>query len=227
MKTIIKILLSLSIVLLVYLCIMSVLTPIRFDQGKALREKAVISRLIDIRKAELEYKDQKGVFTDNFQTLIDFLKTGKKKAVLKEGSLTDKQLDSGLTEADAIKIVRSGNAKAIAENGLENFRRDTAYVNLIQAIFPDQYTDKTIDQIAIIPFSQNEKFDLKVNNEYMNGTGTLVPLFSASAPYKSYLFDLNHQEMLNIIDTQNKLNKYPGLMVGSVDEPNNNAGNWE
>jgi hypothetical protein len=28
-------------------------------------------------------------------------------------------------------------------------------------------------------------------------------------------------------DLQIKLNKYPGLMVGSLETPNNNAGNWE
>jgi hypothetical protein len=41
------------------------------------------------------------------------------------------------------------------------------------------------------------------------------------------LKDLNHQEVLNKIDVQTKLAKYPGLMVGSTNEPNNNAGNWE
>ena len=111
MKTIIKILLSLSIVLLTYFCIMSVLTPIRFDQAKANREKDVIKRLVDIRKAELEFKDQKGRYTASFDTLINFLKTAKKKMVMKEGSLTDKQLDAGLTEAAAVKIVKRGNSK--------------------------------------------------------------------------------------------------------------------
>ncbi len=227
MKTTIKILLSLSIVLLVYFCIMSVLTPIRFDETKVSRETAIIKRLTDIRKVELEFKDQKGRFTASFDTLINFAKTAKKKMVMKEGSLTDKQLNAGLTEVAAAKIVRRGNAKEIAENGLEGFRRDTAYVNLLQAIFPTEYTAETIDQLAIIPYSNKDKFDLKVKNDYVNGTGITIPLFEAAAPFKSYLYDLNHQELINIIDIQTKLNKYPGLKVGSVEEPNNNAGNWE
>ncbi|MDD3322513.1 MAG: hypothetical protein PHS59_13820 [Paludibacter sp.] len=228
MKTIIKVLLSLSILLLVYFCIMSVLTPIRFEESKDKREKEVIQRLIDIRKAELEFKDQHKYFTDNFDTLISFLKKAKKKTVLKEGTLTDAQLDAGLTEATAVKIVRKGNAKEIADNGLQNFRRDTAYVNLILSIFePSEYTEKTIDKIAIIPFSNNERFELKVDNNFINSTGILIPVFEASAHYKTYLFDLDHQEMLNVIDLQEKLDKFPGLKVGSVDEPNNNAGNWE
>ncbi|MFA6581364.1 MAG: hypothetical protein WCS79_06140 [Paludibacter sp.] len=227
MKTIIKILLSISIVLLSYMCVMSILTPIRFDATKESREKVIIKRLTDIRKVELEYRDQKGRFTGSFDTLISFVKQARKKVVMKEGTLTDKQLDAGLTEAKAVKIVHSGNAKEIAENGLQGFVRDTAYVNMIKAVFPNDYTPETIDQLAVIPFSNNEKFTLKVKNDYVNSAGIVIPLFEASATYKSYLFDLNRQEMLNAIDLQDKLNKFPGLQVGSIDEPNNNAGNWE
>lgn len=227
MKTTIKILLVASIGLLAYFCVMSILTPIRFDETKTSRDKLVIQRLIDIRTAEVEYKTQKGVFTDNFDELIKFLKTSKKKTVLKEGSLTDLQLEAGLTERSAVKIVRSGNRAEIIANGLENFRRDTAYVNMLEAIFSEKYDETTIDKIANIPFSNNEKFTLKVNNDYTNSTGIRIPLFEASAHFKTYLYDLNHQELLNIIDLQTKLDKYSGLKVGSVDEPNNNSGNWE
>jgi hypothetical protein len=227
MNTIIKILLVASILLLTYLTIMSIVTPIQFDAEKESREKVIIERLVDIRKAEVEYRDQKGMYTDKFEDLIKFLKAAKKKTVLKEGSLTEKQLEAGLTEAQAAKIVRSGNRQEIIANGLENFRRDTAYVDMIEAIFPEKYTVETIEQIAIIPFTENQKFDLKVDNNYTNTNGIKIPLFEVSAPYEVYLKDLNRQEVLNKIDVQTKLSKFPGLMVGSIVEPNNNAGNWE
>ncbi|MBP1676106.1 MAG: hypothetical protein H6Q20_665 [Bacteroidetes bacterium] len=227
MKTIIKILLVVSIGLLAYFCIMSIITPIKFDEQKAAREKEITQRLIDIRSAELEYKIQKGVYTDNFDELIQFLKNAKKKTVVKEGSLSDKQLEAGLTEAAAARIVRKGNKSEIAANGLENFRRDTAYVSMLEAIFPTRYTAETIDKIAIVPFSENKKFVLKTNNDYVNATGIKIPLFEASTLYSDYLYDLNHQEMLNAIDLQKKLERFPGLKVGSIEEPNNNAGNWE
>jgi hypothetical protein len=38
---------------------------------------------------------------------------------------------------------------------------------------------------------------------------------------------VNRQETLNLIDLQEKLEKYAGLKVGAVNEPNNFAGNWE
>jgi hypothetical protein len=227
MKAIVKILLAVSIVLLSYFCIMSIVTPIQFDEEKARREVVIIEKLVDIRKAQVEYRDQKGVYTDKFEDLIKFLKNAKKKTVLKEGSLSDKQLEAGLTEIKAVKIVNSGNMQEIIANGLQNFRRDTAYVSMLQAIFPEKYTAETIDQIAVVPFTENQKFELKVNNDYTNNNGIKIPLFEASVLYKVYLKDLNHQEVLNKIDVQTKLAKYPGLMVGSTTEPNNNAGNWE
>ncbi len=227
MKTTIKILLAISIVVLGYMCISSVMTPIKFDQQKELREKEIIQRLVDIRKAELEFRDQKGGFTTSLDTLVMFLKSAKKKFVMKEGSLSDKQLESGLTEAQAAQIVRRGSKAEIIASGLEGFRRDTIYGSVIEALFPNQYTAEDIDKIAIIPYSKNEKFEVKVNNTYFNSSQIQIPLFEASAHYKTYLYDLNHQEMLNAIDMRTKLEKFPGLKVGSIEEPNNFAGNWE
>jgi hypothetical protein len=35
------------------------------------------------------------------------------------------------------------------------------------------------------------------------------------------------EEILEENGNRIRLNKYPGLMVGSLEEANNNAGNWE
>ena len=45
--------------------------------------------------------------------------------------------------------------------------------------------------------------------------------------YDDYLGDLNKQEVYNLKDKASKMGKYAGLRVGSVEEINNNAGNWE
>mgnify|MGYP000649523063 CR=1 FL=1 len=34
-------------------------------------------------------------------------------------------------------------------------------------------------------------------------------------------------DVINLKDVQSKLGRYCGLMVGSIDTPNNGAGNWE
>ena len=41
---------------LIYICYTSIMGPINFEKAKKHRDAAVIARLIDIRKAQLEYR---------------------------------------------------------------------------------------------------------------------------------------------------------------------------
>lgn len=227
MKHAIRITLVIAIAFLAYICVMSIITPIRFDNIRAAREKAVIARLINIRKAQIEFKDQNGRYTASCDTLVDFIKNGKMPVVLKEGTLTDEQLQNGLTEAKALKIVKSGNKKEIAANGLEGFRRDTSYVSVYESLFANDLKEDQIDQIVVVPFSNGQKFEMETASHTNAASGIVIPLFEARAPYDMYLSDLDRQELINLKDEKKQLEKYPGLKVGSIQEPNNNAGNWE
>lgn len=227
MKSTIKILLLVAIAALAYFCVMSILTPIKFEQERANRETKVIENLIDLRTAQVEFKDQMGYYTTALDTLVDFLKTGKKKMILKEGVLSDAQLEAGLTEVKAVQIVQSGNMKEIVANGLEGFRRDTTQQELLTALYNDKYTVETIENLQFIPYSDKVPFEVEINNNYLSSTNIWIPLIEIRAPFKTFLFDVNRQEALNLIDLQIKMEKYPGLKVGSVIEPNNFAGNWE
>ncbi len=231
MKTTIRIILGIAIVFMSYLCVVSIVTPIQFEEARALRQEAVIKNLVSIRTAQLEFRTEKGYFTADLDSLVLFLKTTPKKEVLKEGALTDKQLEAGLTEHKAVRIIerakRTGNYREVKAKGLEGFRRDTIETNMIQSLFKGAYTAETIDQIIYIPYSDNQKFELEVNNAYQTDKGIKVPLFEVRAPYGSFLGDQNQQELVNLIDKEEKLEHYAGLKVGSIDAPNNNAGNWE
>ncbi len=227
MKTTIKVLLFVAIAVLAYFCVMSIMTPIRFEKERAIREVAVIQSLIDLRTAQIEHRDQKGYYTVALDSLIDFLKTGKKKMVLKEGTLTDAQLEAGLTEIEAVAIIRKGNQKEIEDNGLVGFRRDTTSVNLLKALYGEKYSPQTIDKLKYIPYSDNVLFEVELNNNYLSANSIWIPLCEIRAPFRAFLFDVNRQEALNLIDLQKKMEKYPGIKVGSVIEPNNFAGNWE
>jgi len=52
-------------------------------------------------------------------------------------------------------------------------------------------------------------------------------LFEACMPFEDYLVGLNRQLIINLKCEAEDIGRYPGLKVGSVDAPNNNAGNWE
>ena len=241
--------LSIAAVVMAYFCVTSVTTPIKFENTRAEREVAVIKSLVDLRTAEVEYHHQNGRFTASHDSLLAFLKTAPKKEVLKEGSLTDKQLEAGLTEHKAVKILNEAKKKAlkknqfenndalyayiwendkdVVSNGLAGFRRDTIELNMIQALYKGEYDEKSIDRIVEIPYSNGKRFEIEVNNDYKTSQGIRVPLFEARAPFESYLSDLNEQELVNLIDRETKLEHYAGLKVGDIYAPNNNAGNWE
>ena len=241
--------LSVAAIIMAVFCVKSVTTPIKFENTRADREVAVIKNLVDLRTAEVEYHHQKGVFTTSYDTLLMFLKTAPKKEVLKEGSLTDKQLEAGLTEPKAVKIINEAKKKAlkknafedndalyayiwandadVAKNGLQGFRRDTIELNMLQSLYKGEYDESSIERIVEIPFSEGLRFEIEVNNDYKTSQGIRVPLFEARAPFESYLGDLNEQELVNLIDRETKLDHYAGLKVGDVFSPNNNAGNWE
>ena len=238
-----------AVVIMTIFCVKSVTTPIKFENTRAEREVTVIKHLVDLRTAEVEYHHQKGVFTASADTLLMFLKTAPKKEVLKEGSLTDKQLEAGLTEHKAVKILNEAKKKAlkknafedndalyayiwendpeVKKNGLSGFRRDTIELNMLQSLYKGEYDENSVDVIVEIPFSNGQRFEMEVNNDYKTSQGIRVPLFEARAPFESYLGDLNKQELVNLIDRETKLDHYAGLKVGDVFSPNNNAGNWE
>ncbi|MBQ9439511.1 MAG: hypothetical protein IJU35_02805 [Paludibacteraceae bacterium] len=227
MKAIVNTLLIVATCLLCYFWYMSVQTPIKFDEQRSRREQQVVAHLIQIRNAQVEYKNANGRYASQWDSLLIFLKTAKKKEVMKEGSLTEAQLEAGLTEEKAVKIILSGKEKDIIANGLQNFKRDTIFTPMIDKLYAGVYTAENIDSLIVVPFSNGKQFELEVNNDYKNSSDIKIPLFEARTPYEAYLGDLNHQLLVNIKDEALTLEKYPGLKVGSVEAPNNNAGNWE
>lgn len=231
MKTAIRVLLALAICFLAYICVMSVVTPINFENKRAEREIKVVEHLVDIRTAQNEFRLQHGRYTDNLDSLVIWLQTGSKKEVVKEGALTEKQLEAGLTEAKAVKMIekakKTGNYKEVKENGLEGFVRDTIASPVLDALFHGKYTNETIGDIIYIPYTDHIKFEAEVNDSYTTSQGIHIPLVEVRAHFNTYLGDLDDQERVNLIDREEQLFHYPGLKMGDVNEPNNNAGNWE
>ena len=58
-------------------------------------------------------------------------------------------------------------------------------------------------------------------------SGVQVPLFEARMPWKALLKGMDNQLRINLDAECEDQNRYTGLQVGSVNQPNNNAGNWE
>ena len=224
MKSLINAILVVCGLGLLYVCYSIIMDPINFQNERDVREKAIIARLIDIRKAQVEYRTQhQGKYPDNFDSLIAFVKNGQLPFISKVGVLSDEQLDKGLTEAKAAAIVRSGDDAAIAANGLTGFRRDTIWKSISDTIFGVGFN---ADSLRYIPFSNGQQFKMAARSDTTD-KGQPLNLFEARCAYKTYLSDLDHQELVNLEKLQGQLYKYCGLKVGDIEAPNNNAGNWE
>jgi hypothetical protein len=212
MKKVIQILLVLAIIFLAYKVYTSISTPIDFQREQKMRSDAVVESLKNIRKAQLAYKEVNGKFTANWDSLVNFVKTGKIPLVRKIGTLTDAQLEEGLTEAEALK-------KGI-------IIRDTVRVAVRDSLFGKDFN---IDRLPYIPYSKDEKFFLGTN-KITTGSGVQVNVFEARAHNNQFLGELKgtfDQEIINLNEKRRIDGKYPGLKVGSLTETNNNAGNWE
>ena len=208
MKVTLKILLAVAVALLAYMCYRSIMGPIEFKDEKDRRENLIKARLIDIRKAQIEYKNIHKVHAANFDELSKFLKDEKLPFLIKEGVLTDEQLEKGMTEKEAVK------------KGL--IRRDTIWVTAVDTLFGKGYN---VDDLRNVP-GANVQFTMDTAT-LTSGSGYTVKVFQCGVQYDDYLGDLDKQLVYNLKDKAEKMNKYPGLRVGSVEEINNNAGNWE
>ena len=208
MKVTLKILLAVAVVLLAYMCYRSIMGPIEFKDERDRRENLIKARLIDIRKAQIEYKNIHKVHAANFDELSKFLKDEKLPFLIKEGVLTDEQLEKGMTEKEAVK------------KGL--IRRDTVWVTAVDTLFGKGYN---VDDLRNVP-GANVQFTMDTAT-LTSGSGYTVKVFQCGVLYDDYLGDLNKQEVYNLKDKASKMGKYAGLRVGTVEEINNNAGNWE
>lgn len=228
MKTVFNVVLGLCALVLIYICYASIMGPINFEKGKKVREKAVIARLMDIRKAQQEYRNlNHQQYTASFDTLIDFVKNQKMPFIFKQGELNDKQLEDGLTEKKAINIInkakKTGKYDEVKKLGLENFKRDTMWVAVLDTVFPKGFN---ADSLKFVPYGNGAQYEMAIRNDTAK-SGAPFCLLEVKTPYEVYLNGLDKQEIYNMKDLQEKLGKYSGLMIGSLETANNNAGNWE
>lgn len=222
-KLIIQILLAGLVIFLGFQCYTSIITPLKFTEIKKQRYDRIIERLKDIRTIQEAYKGQYGRYTASFDTLINFVKYDSLKMVRSIGSLTDEQIEAGMTEGQAIK------------EGL--ILRDTVRVNAMESLKAkalekkeDFLIDYSIDDIRYVPFTnKKQQFQMGTNLIYTD-SGIEVPVFEARAS-NMQIFENLPEEFREYVLQDNgeskRLNKYPGLKVGDVKEANNNVGNWQ
>lgn len=208
MKTVLQIILAIVIIGSGYGLYRSIQTPIEFRRVKQQRYDATIEKLRNIREAQIAYKDEYENFTGSFDTLIDFVKNDSLRVVKATGRIPDELLEKGMTEQEALR-------KGIIE-------RDTVRVSVKDSLFGPDYN---ADLLWKVPYT-NDSFQLGART--VESGNVDVDVFEAKVHNDVLLHDQNEQLVINLNERMSKKqNKFPGVKVGDLNEPNNNAGNWE
>jgi hypothetical protein len=198
--TIINIALALIALLLVYLVYRSISEPVVFENVRKERELKVVQSLKDIRNTQTLFKQTYNRYTGDFDSLIEYIKTG---------------------QLPVVNIVADPNDTTFTKT----INDTVGYIAVADSLFKNR-DDFKVENLRYVPYSENEKVEFELEAGVITRGGLKVAVFEAKTPYYVYLYDLDQQRVNNLRAEQEDLEKYPGLKVGSMDEPSLN-GNWE
>ena len=197
-STLLKLALLVVVIVLGYLLYSSIMKPVRFQEEVNRRNEQIVNRLKDIRTSQVLYKQFNNKFTSSFDTLIDFLKTGKIPVVKMVADPTDTTFTRTINDT-------------------------VGFVNIADSLFSKRPNFK-IEDLPIIPFSDGRRFEMKTDK--IDKGGVRVSVIEIQVPYDYYLHDLDKQDVVNMSERQKSINKFPGIKMGSLTEASTD-GNWE
>jgi hypothetical protein len=195
---VIQVVLGIIVVVLAYFLYESIMRPVRFNAAVKVREDVVIAKLIDLRTSEQFFKRQYNRYTSNFDSLITFLKTG---------------------EIPEVRMIPDPNDTTFTKTISDTL----GYVKVADSLFSKR-PDFDINSLRYIPFTNMEPFEIA--SGYVDRGGIKVGVYEVKAHYNTFLKGLDRQYVINLIKSKEDLDKFPGLKVGSMDEPSTD-GNWE
>jgi len=147
---------------------MSIKEPLDFLAEKDRRYEHVKQHLIDIRTAQIAYKGVNQRYTDNFDSLLHFVKNDSFLVIKATGEIPDS--------------LQGQEARALELGIIE---RDTGKVSVFDSLFamkPEKLEDRIIksfnlDSLAYVPFTNGAKFELSAGT--VERGSVVVPVFMA------------------------------------------------
>jgi hypothetical protein len=178
----------------------SIKDPIDFQNEKKRRYAHVVENLKDLRACQFAYKNVKGKYSNNLDTLLHFIKNDSFPVIKMTGTVPDT-----LTEEKAVAL------------GLVS--RDTFKISVLDSIFSaHQLAQRTfafhLDSLAFIPFGGGKKFSIDAGT--IDRNNLKVPVFEIIADKNTVLSGLDF-----VLISREK-----DLKVGSMTDPST-SGNWE
>jgi hypothetical protein len=230
-KILVEILLALAAVGCVYGIYRSIMKPVNFNKEKARRQEVAVQRLKDIRTLEVAFKGVNNRYTADIDSLINFYNTGKMDIIMQVGSNDDSVAVENTNKYKNDKAFKKLSKEEQNAKFMELYRKGEKLVFSVSTPIAVKDTlfnnrpDFCIDSLKYIPFSG--KMPVETDAIVKTVSGVQVPLFEARMPWKALLKGMDKQLRINLDAECEDQNRYTGLQVGSVNQPNNNAGNWE
>ena len=200
-KHIALILIPLNIIL-AYFVYNSINSEVEFQQVAKVRVAENVQKLKDLRQVQIAYKKVNNNYSNNFESLINFLENDSMAIVKAIGETPD-----SLTDAQALEL------------GI--ISRDTAYVLAKETVFDEAYLSSRNDKFPLdlsslttVPHSDQ---NYSVDAGMVEKGKVVVQVFEISTTYGAVFTGL---------DAENKSFELGNLLkVGSMDEASLN-GNW-
>ena len=180
--------------------------PINFNKTKNERYAVVINKLKKIRKAQIAHKDVKGVYSNNFDSLVKFIDTGIFTLVEKR--------DSSYMEYDRTYRIDMLREVIVIDT--------LGYVPVKDSLFNNSESYRNFASVPVGGVDADFKIDAKI----IDKNGYKVPVFEVKVAKDIIL----HDQDTDLLKTENETVSVDGvngpeIILGSLTEVSTN-GNW-
>jgi len=193
-------------IILVFQIYNSIGAPIEFNKVKNERYQKVIERLKDIRNAQVAFKSVNGIYSDNFDSLVNFIETGQFTIIEKR--------DSSYMQYDRVYRIDMLREVVVVDT--------LGFVSVKDSLFKN---DNRYKYLALVPIDGiDEKFSIKA--DIIDKNGYNVPVFEVKVSKDVILFDQNKDLLMQEKETVSVDGvNGPALVLGSLEDVSTN-GNW-
>ena len=184
----------------------SINKPINFNEVKYNRYYDVIDRLKEIRTAQIAYKDVNGVYSNNFDSLVNFIDNGIFTLIEKR--------DSSYLEYDRIYRIDMLKEVVVIDT--------LGFVSVKDSLFKNSNTYKDMKKIPVKGIDTVFQIDARIImiNDYK------APVFEVKVSKNIVLFDQD-EDLLKLENETISIDGVNGseIVLGSLNEVSTN-GNW-
>ena len=193
-------------IILVFQIYNSIDAPIEFNKVKNERYQKVIERLKDIRNAQVAFKSVNGIYSDNFDSLVNFIETGQFTIIEKR--------DSSYMQYDRVYRIDMLREVVVVDT--------LGFVSVKDSLFKN---DNRYKDLALVPIDGiDEKFSIKA--DIIDKNGYNVPVFEVKVSKDVILYDQNKDLLMQEKETVSVDGvNGPALVLGSLEDVSTN-GNW-